>query len=84
MTHKALHFEHYLKEAFHLSLTYRNSDEFKNKKATLRPERGRRIKKYLNTGRCYYSALANRHVSIYWLGFYVLILLPSLWVIAIA
>ena len=42
-------------------------------------EKGEGLRNIKNTGRRNYSVLASRQVSIYWLGFYVLILLPSLW-----
>ena len=41
-------------------------------------EMGETLRNIQNKGRLNYSALACRQVSIYWLGFYVLTLLPSL------
>ena len=43
-------------------------------------EKGEGLRNIQNTGRWNYSALASSQVSIYWLGFHVLILLPSLWI----
>ena len=42
-------------------------------------EMGEELNNNQNTGRWNYSALTSRQVSIYWFGFFVLILLPSLW-----
>ena len=41
-------------------------------------EKGEGLRHRNNIGRLIYSALISRQVSIYWLGFYVLILFPLL------
>jgi hypothetical protein len=43
--------------------------------------KGKELRNIQNTDRVNYSTQANRQLSIYWLGFYALILLPSLWVL---
>ena len=43
-------------------------------------EKGEGLRNIQNIGRLDYSALASSQVSIYWFGFHVLILLPSLWI----
>ena len=48
-------------------------------KYTYSKEKGEGLRNIQNTGRQNHSALASRQVTIYSLGFYVLILLPSLW-----